>query len=141
MSTIDPERLNDLIRLGIETAGIKDFDVLMERMLGAAREFALCDAGSVYIKRGDVLEFGFAQNDTLAARLEPGRKLVYRFFTVPVIAVRWRDIRRQPGGCSTSGCIRSPRWVPYHIDRSFDEMSGYRTRSILTVRSRPIAAI
>ncbi len=134
MSTIDPERLNDLIRLGIETAGIKDFDVLMERMLGAAREFALCDAGSVYIKRGDVLEFGFAQNDTLAARLEPGRKLVYRFFTVPVDSCSLAGYSASTGRMlNIPDAYDLPDGVPYHIDRSFDEMSGYRTRSILTV--------
>lgn len=134
VQTIDAERLNDLIRLGIETAGIKDFDVLMERMLGAARRFARCDAGSVYIRRGDVLEFGFAQNDTLAARLEPGKKLVYRFFTVPV------DNRSLAGYSASTGRMLNipdaydlPDGVPYHIDRSFDAISGYRTRSILTV--------
>jgi HD-GYP domain-containing protein (c-di-GMP phosphodiesterase class II) len=128
------ERLIDLIRLGIETAEVKDIDVLMERILRSAREFVGCDAGSIYIKNEDTLQFSFAQNDTLAALLAPGEKLIYHVFTMPV------SCSSIAGRVAVTGAVLSipdaydlAEDAPYRFDRSFDEMSGYRTRSILAV--------
>ena len=51
------QHLNDLIFLSSELASVKDFDVLMEKILKSARDFVHCDAGSIYIKEDDQLVF------------------------------------------------------------------------------------
>jgi HD-GYP domain-containing protein (c-di-GMP phosphodiesterase class II) len=128
------DRLKGLIRLGIETASIKDFDILMERILRSARKFVGCDAGSIYIVREDRLQFSFTQNDTLSARLAPGSKLIYKIFSIPI------DSGSIAGYAATTGAslviddaYDLPPGTPYRFDRSFDERAGYRTRSILAV--------
>ena len=71
MENIEQERLKDLILLSNEISEVKDFDVLMERILQSAREFVNCDAGSIYIKKEDTLLFSYTQNDTQFAEYLP----------------------------------------------------------------------
>jgi HD-GYP domain-containing protein (c-di-GMP phosphodiesterase class II) len=130
----EQNRLTDLIRLGIETAAIKDFDVLMERILRSAREFVGCDAGSIYIKRDGQLQFSFAQNDTLAARLKPGGKLIYKVYSIPVNSDSIAGHVAATGEILTiTDSYDLPPGSPYRFDRSFDVLAGYRTQSILTI--------
>lgn len=130
----EQNRLTNLIRLGIETAAIKDFDVLIERILRSAREFVGCDAGSIYIKHDGQLQFSFAQNDTLAARLGPGKKLIYKVFTIPVNSDSIAGHVAATGEILTiTDAYDLPSGAPYRFDRSFDELAGYRTQSILTI--------
>ena len=78
------EKLSRLIQLGIEVSQISDLDVLLEKVLGEARLLVNADAGSIYIKEGDTLKFSYAQNDTLQAKLGPGKKLIYTTFSMPI---------------------------------------------------------
>lgn len=130
----DPKRLKELILLSAEIAEVKDLDVLMERILHSAREFANCDAGSIYIKEDDRLRFSYAQNDTLASRLKPGQKLIYTTFTVPIsnhsiagyVALKGETL-------NIEDAYSLPEGLPFSFDKRFDESTDYRTRSILTV--------
>jgi len=134
MIDTDPKRLREIISLNTEIAEVKDFDVLMERILSAAREFVHCDAGSIYIKRDDHLEFSYAQNDTLTGRLTPGQKLIYTTFKVPIntnsisgyVALKGKTL-------NIEDAYNLPSDLPFCFDRSYDESACYRTQSILTV--------
>ncbi|MCE5252063.1 HD domain-containing protein [bacterium] len=128
------ERLQELLKLSTDLAEVKDFDVLMERILKAARDFVGCDAGSIYIREGNRLKFSYTQNDTLQSRLETGRKLLYNTFTVPIsnesiagYVALTGEMLNIPDAYALSGSL------PYRFDRSFDENARYRTLSILTV--------
>lgn len=124
----------ELIRFLIASAGIKDFDVLMERTLRSAREFVGCDAGSIYIERDGALQFSFTQNDTLAARLEPGKKLIYHVFTLPINSDSIAGHVAFTGEMlNIPDVYHLPPEVPYRFDKNFDKIAGYRTQSILTV--------
>jgi len=132
------ERLRKLISLSTELAEIKDMDILMEQILRSAREFVNCDAGSIYIKEKDeekdVLKFSYTQNDTLSARLEPGQKLIYNTFTVPInnnsisghVALTG-EMLNIPDAYNLSDSL------PFNFDKSFDESANYHTMSILTI--------
>jgi len=130
----DSQRLRDLILLGTSLTEVKDLDVLMERILSAAREFVNCDAGSIYIKEEDHLLFSYAQNDTLAGRLAPGQKLIYTTFKVPInnnsIAGHVASIGEQ---VNIEDAYDLPEGLPFSFDKQYDENADYRTRSILTV--------
>ena len=130
----EQERLKNLIFLSNEISEVKDLDVLMERILASAREFMNCDAGSIYIIEGDQLHFSYSQNDTLSKRLNPGEKLIYTTFSMPIAS------SSIAGHVAISGEIlnipdayRIPDTCKYRFGKSYDESTNYRTRSILTV--------
>lgn len=129
----EKQKLTQIINLGLEVAQVKDIDVLLERLLTEARQFVNADAGSIYIKEGAELKFSYTQNETIRKKLPEGKKLIYSTFTIPIneksiagyVALTGRtsnikDVYKLPGG------------VPYSFDRQYDEISNYRTRSMLT---------
>jgi HD-GYP domain-containing protein (c-di-GMP phosphodiesterase class II) len=133
MPLTDSVRLKELIQLAGELSQVQDLNILLESILKKARVFTGCDAGSIYIRRDNVLEFSHAQNDTLQ-RLEPHRKLIYTTFNVPI------DSYSITGHVAKTGeMVNIPDvyelsdTVPYTFNRQFDERSYYSTRSMLTV--------
>jgi HD-GYP domain-containing protein (c-di-GMP phosphodiesterase class II) len=130
----EKEKLESLSRLGVELNQVHDLDILMERILTEARQFVNADAGSIYIREGDHLHFTYTQNLTLQKRLPKGRKLIYSTFTIPI------DEKSIAGYVAATGralniadVYRLPATLPYHFSRKFDEASGYKTQSILTL--------
>jgi HD-GYP domain-containing protein (c-di-GMP phosphodiesterase class II) len=123
----------DILESGREIARIKDLDVLLERILTEARTFTSADAGSIYLREGDALRFSYTQNDTLQAKLAPRKKLIYSTFSIPITS---RSIAGYVAGTGETVNIPDaydiPETVTYCFDKSFDEASGYRTRSMLT---------
>lgn len=130
----ESEKIDVLINLSVELSQLKDLDILMEHILSEARRFANADAGSIYIREGDRLVFSYTQNATLQKRLPPGAKLIYSTFTIPI------DRKSIAGYSAATGeALNIPDVAgidpdcPYCFNRSFDETSGYRTHSILTI--------
>jgi response regulator RpfG family c-di-GMP phosphodiesterase len=128
------EKLKQLIQLDSEFQSIHDEDILLERILTNARQFVNADAGTIYKKKGDKMEFSCAQNDTKQQELPPGKKLIYSFFTVP--------INRE----SICGYVADTKKIlnihdvyeisddsPYQFDSKFDKVTEYKTTSMLTI--------
>ena len=98
------------------------------------RKIFNANAGSIYLKRGDQLEFSHAQNDTLQKRLGPGKKLIYTTFTNPInndsisgyVANNIKTV-------NIPDVYKMGRHEPYAFDPHFDEISEYRTCSMLAV--------
>jgi HD-GYP domain-containing protein (c-di-GMP phosphodiesterase class II) len=127
-------KLKKILNLGFEISQIKDIDLLLEKILGEARAFTNCDAGSIYIKEGDKLKFSYAQNDTLQRQLPSGRKLPYSTFSIPI------DSSSISGYVASNGTILNipdvyqlADFYPFSFNRSYDELTGYRTCSMLTI--------
>lgn len=127
-------KLQRVLEFEGEMARVKDIDLLLEKILSEARYFTGADAGSIYIREGDSLKFSYTQNDTLAAQLPPGKKLIYSTFSTPI------NSNSISGHVAFTGKILNitdawniPAGTPYSFNRSYDEISGYRTRSILTL--------
>ena len=130
----EKEKLDKLTRLGVELNQVKDLDILMERVLYDARGFVNADAGSIYIRDGNSLDFTYTQNDTLQARLPAGEKLIYSTFSIPI------DQKSIAGYVAATGqalnlpdVYRIDPTSPYGFSKGFDEKSGYKTRSVFTV--------
>ncbi len=128
------DKLRKILDLGFEISQIKDIDLLLEKILSEARSFTNCDAGSIYIKEGDNLRFSYAQNDTMLRQLPPGRKLPYSTFSVPISS------NSIAGNVALNGEILNIDDVyeiadayPFSFNRSYDDKTGYRTRSMLTI--------
>jgi response regulator RpfG family c-di-GMP phosphodiesterase len=130
----DTQKLESLTRLGIELNQVHDLDILMERILTEARQFVNADAGSIYIRDNKHLHFTYTQNQTLQRRLPMGQKLIYSTFSMPV------DENSIAGYVAATGrALNIPDvylldpTLPYQFSKGFDEASGYKTVSILTV--------
>lgn len=130
----EKQKLDTLMVLGIELNRIIDLDILLERVLTRARQFVNADAGSIYIREGNRLDFAHSQNATLQKRLSPGEKLIYSTFSVPI------DEKSIAGYAAATGKMLSIPDVyklaptkSYHFSKKFDEASGYVSRSMLTI--------
>lgn len=128
------EKLDSLTHLGIELSQINDLDILMERVLTRARQFANADAGSIYIRDGNWLHFTYTQNDTLQKKLPQGEKLIYSTFKIPI------NEKSIAGYVAASGRVLNIDDVynlkvtlPYSFSKKFDETVGYKTQSIMAL--------
>jgi len=129
----DRERQAQVLSVGHEILRIQDLDVLLERILTEARGFVNADAGSLYLKEDNTLKFSYTQNETLQAKLAPGKKMMYSTFSIPIsnssisgYAANNSQVLNIPDA------YQIPSGAPYSFDREFDDASGYRARSILT---------
>jgi HD-GYP domain-containing protein (c-di-GMP phosphodiesterase class II) len=131
-----------LIRLDSELNQIQDLDLLLERILHEARKVVHADAGSIYVKenaeeggkRVEKLSIKYAQNDTTQKALLPGQKLIYSIFSVPI------NEKTISGYCAFTQKLVNipdayaiPSGAPYSFGSSFDNISGYRTTSVLAI--------
>ena len=127
-------RYERLIRLSQELGRIKDIDMLLELVLSEARGFVGADAGSIYIKEEDTLKFSYTQNATLQAGLPAHKKLIYSTFTVPINDQSIAGYVAYTGEVlNIPDAYELPAAAPYRFGHQFDEATGYRTRSMLTI--------
>jgi response regulator RpfG family c-di-GMP phosphodiesterase len=127
-------KLASIIDLGLELNQVKDLDLLLDRILTEARKFVNADAGSIYTRTGDKLEFSYTQNETLQKALPAGKKLIYTSFTVPI---NTRSIAGYAASKSEivniADAYEIPENAPFSFSQDFDKMSKYRTQSILSI--------
>jgi HD-GYP domain-containing protein (c-di-GMP phosphodiesterase class II) len=131
--------LHELNQIGVALSAQRDITRLLEMILSQSRAITAADAGSLYlVARGaddetqtdDKLVFKLPQNDSVPVktfeeftiRLDQTSVAGYAASTGQVVNVA--DAYHLPAGC------------PYQISRSFDEKSGYRTKSVLAVPMR-----
>ncbi|MCB0282796.1 MAG: HD domain-containing protein [Calditrichae bacterium] len=127
-------KLSRLIQLGLEVNQISDLDVLLEKILSEARNLVHADAGSIYIKEGDTLKFSYSQNDTLQAKLKPGKKLIYTTFSMPIDNHSIAGFVANNGSTSNiPDAYKISSALPFSFNSDFDKKVGYHTKSILTV--------
>jgi response regulator RpfG family c-di-GMP phosphodiesterase len=74
----EQKKFQQIIDVSLEFAQAKDVDLLLEKILGAARKFVNAEAGSIYIEDGDKLQYHHTQNETLQNQAAPEEKRIYR---------------------------------------------------------------
>ncbi len=129
-----------LLEVGMALSRERDLPVLLELILRHARELTGSDAASLYIVEqeeggapgpavnleGAKLYFMLAHNDSVKVPFQKmtipiTRRSLAGYVAVTRETVNLRDVARIPKG------------APYRINRDFDEASGYRTVSMLTM--------
>ncbi len=130
----EQEKIDLITQISLDINEVKDLDILLERILSKVRRVFNADAGSIYLKKGEKLRFSYSQNDTLQKRLGPGKKLIYNIFSLPIdynsicgFVAKNRIIINIPDVYKMSGS------EPYTFDSHFDDISDYRTQSMLAV--------
>jgi HD-GYP domain-containing protein (c-di-GMP phosphodiesterase class II) len=133
-----------IIQLDTELNQIQDLDILLERILLEARRVVRADAGSIYVRERvaegggetpvEKLVIKYSQNDTLQKKLPPEHKLIYSVFSVPI------NEKTLSGYCgfikqiiNVPDAYNIPPDAPFSYSKDYDKISGYTTRSILTV--------
>ncbi|MBI4702815.1 MAG: GAF domain-containing protein [Deltaproteobacteria bacterium] len=125
------DELGDVVEMARALSTERDPEQLLALILSKSRLITGADAGSIYVVEGDDpdlgrrrLRFKLTQNDSL--RFEPAE------FTMPI------STRSMAGYVALEHCPLTiddvydlPAGSPYGFDRSFDQTTGYRTRSML----------
>jgi len=126
--------IEEIIKLSNELNTIQDLDILLEKLLFEARTSVNADAGSIYIKDKDELIFSHVQNDTLTKRLSPGQKLIYTTFRVQINTSSIAGFVAATGNIlNIPDVYNLPNDVPYKFNSTYDDISNYKTNSMLTV--------
>ncbi len=130
----EKEKIDLITQISLDINEAKDIDLLMERILTNVKKFFTADAGSIYLKQGDQLQFSHTQNDTLRKRLAPGKKLIYNTFSIPINNNSIAGyVARNSETVIIPDVYDLPDNVPYTFDSQFDSLSQYKTGSMLTV--------
>lgn len=132
------EAFEDLLNVGIALSSIHDLQKLLGFILTEARRLTRADAGTLYLVKENKLVFKVSQCQSLTERLgDPIMEEQYQSFEMPISpesiagyvaltreVLNIPDVRRIPAGS------------PYHYNRSWDERTGYETRSMLVIPMR-----
>ncbi|MGQ0563329.1 MAG: HD-GYP domain-containing protein [Gemmatimonadota bacterium] len=124
--------LNQLHRIGMALMTERDPDKLLVRILEQARQLTNSDAGSLYLVEPDEdggkrLRFKLSQNDTL-----PDLPLIQ--FTLAINTSSLAGYAAHTGEpLVLADAYAIPDEEPYSFNRSFDQRTGYRTKSMLVV--------
>jgi len=129
------QELHELNKIGVALSAERDIDKLLELILLKSREITAADAGSLYlVQEGDEGEpssllFKLTQNDSVV--------LPFEEFTMPLDETSIAGYAAVSGqGVNVADAYDLPLDSPFKISRSFDERSGYRTKSMLVVPMR-----
>ncbi len=126
--------IQSIIQIDSELNKIRDYDLLLERILLEARRVVNADAGSIYIKEGETLAIKYSQNDTKQKALPPGEKLIYSIFTIPVNEKTISGYVAKTGEfVNIPDVYNLPPSCPFSYDTKFDTISKYKSTSMMTI--------
>jgi HD-GYP domain-containing protein (c-di-GMP phosphodiesterase class II) len=131
--------LHELNQIGVALSAERDITKLLEMILSQSRAITAADAGSLYlVERGrnddtqtdDKLVFKLPQNDSVPVK-------TFEEFTISLDQTSVAGYAASTGQVvNVADAYHLPAGCPYQISRSFDEKSGYRTKSVLAVPMR-----
>jgi hypothetical protein len=131
-------RTQALLRINELMNRKQELGELLELLLAEARLLTSADAGSIFIRRGEELEFAVAQNQTLKARLgATGVANLFKPFHLPIADTSVAGYVALSGKLVNlpDAQLISPR-LPFRYNPDFDRRHGYQTRSMLAVPVR-----
>jgi HD-GYP domain-containing protein (c-di-GMP phosphodiesterase class II) len=131
------QRLNrelaELNNIGIQLSAERDTEKLLALILTKARAITGSDAGSLYIidenGEGRVLRFEVAQNDSVEVPFRRSTLALSPDSIAGYVALSGTTV-------SVDDAYALPTGTPYRINRSFDDVTGYRTKSLLVLPLR-----
>jgi hypothetical protein len=124
--------IRDILTVIEELNTLKDVDANLDRVLGEARAMTNADAGSIFLVEGEHLRFSYVHNDTLFRGTDASKHL-YTNFAVPI---NEKSIVGYAAKTGESVVIEDAYALPVTSRiplQNFDEDTGYRTRSMLTI--------
>jgi len=130
-------KLQQVIDFSLQIEQTEDVDILLEKILSAARQLAHADAGYIYVIEDDQLHCRHIQNDMLNEQLAPGKKIT---FPPHVLNIDETTVTGYVASTNETLNILDISLlddeVPYTFDCWFDYISYYQTKSVLSVPLR-----
>ncbi len=132
------EELHELNEIGVALSAERDINKLLDLILKKSREITTADAGSLYlVERGkdqkvqtdDRLRFKLTQNDSVQVPFEEQLMPLSETSIAGYAALTGK-------GVNVADAYNLAPGSPFQISRSWDEQSGYRTKSMLAVPMR-----
>lgn len=125
--------VRDILKAIEELGQFRDVDTILDRVLLEARKISAADAGSIFLIRDGQLHFSYVHNDSLFSQSEASRH-IYTNLTIPVSETSIVGYTALTGQTLViEDAYELDPSLPYSFNRTFDQESGYRTRSILTI--------
>lgn len=116
---------------------IRDLSTLLDNILSETRALASADAGSIFLVEGGKLKFSYVQNDTLFRNDFLASKYIYSNNEIVIDKSSLAGYVASTGeSLLISDAYKLDTNVPYSFDPYFDEISSYRTKSLLIVPLR-----
>lgn len=129
-----PQKLQQIIQLNLEIAGIQELEFLLEKILSTARMLVNADAGCIYLKEDAVLQCRYMQNDALQKTIHVGKNQAGLSHTVPINHGSLIGYVASTGATLTIPEVSQwPGDAPCRYDRWYDETFQYHTHSLLIV--------
>jgi len=129
------QAFKDLVQIGITLTSERNLSVLLQRILSEARRFTRAEAGTLFLREGDLLHFSVVQNDHLVREL--GEEEMKRRLQAEPLQLRELSLA---GHVALTGDTLNlhdtymiPPDQPYAFDARVDARLNYRTQSILVV--------
>jgi len=122
-----------ILKITDEVNQLKDVDTILDKILQESRSFSGADAGSIFLVDNDRLIFSYVQNDTLF-KAEAANAALYQNFGIPISEesiVGYVAKARQ--SLTIDDAYELDPTLPFSFNKSFDEKSGFRTTSMLTI--------
>ncbi|MCG2634352.1 MAG: HD domain-containing protein [Gammaproteobacteria bacterium] len=119
-----------LVEIGIALSAETDLQQLLANIVDHGLDFTRSDAATLYIRKGDALEFTVSRNLTLEQRSD--QPSPFRSFTLPITPASlagYSALNREILVLADAYQIEPDR--PYQFDPSFDQKVGYRSQSML----------
>lgn len=136
--TPGPRAAAEVARLGAALAAEVDVTRGLERLLSLARQVTRAEAGTIYVRRGDVLEFTVVQNDVLARQVgadEVRRRVAARALPLGENSIA-SYVMLTRSTVNLRDAYEVPVDKPYTLFREVDRATDYRTRSMLATPLR-----
>lgn len=126
--------VNELLKITDELNQIKDIDQLLEKVLYETRKLTNADAGSIFLRKKNKLDFRYVQNDTLRNRNKSNKKLIYSNFSIPIDEKSIAGYTALKGETTIINDVYNLEPdVPYTFNDKYDKLSNYRTVSTMTI--------
>jgi len=123
----------ELINTGIELSSYKNVDKLLDRIAEDSIEILQCHGASIYIRKGDHLDFMITRNIMLEQKLGTIQS-IFQKYSIPISNESisgYVALTHAPLNISDAYHIAEKE--PYKFSNSFDSMNDYRTQSLLTL--------
>ena len=123
--------IQEINKIGMALSTERDHGVLIDMILRKTRELTRSDAGSLYLLGEDhdaqgILRWKVAQNDSIAVDFREQILPITKKSLAGYVALTGEPL-------VIDDAYELPEGVEYSINRSFDDATGYRTKSLLVV--------
>jgi len=129
---------SEVAQLGAALAAEPDVTKGLERLLTTARRLTRAEAGTVYVRRGEALDFVAVQNDVLAQQVgedEVRRRVGARSLPLGENSIA-SYVMLTRSTVNLRDAYEIPVDRPYTLFREVDRNADYRTRSMLAMPLR-----